>query len=60
MREGAGSEAHERETDGSDGEVGKTVLNLISAYAPQAGRHMLEEEEFFTFLGKIGSEIDDG
>ena len=40
--------------------VGRTVLNLISAYAPQAGRHMPEKEEFFTLLGKIVSEIDDG
>ena len=40
--------------------VGRTVLNLISAYAPQAGRHMQEKEESFTLLGKIVSEIDDG
>ena len=40
--------------------VGRTVLNLISAYAPQAGRPMLEKKEFFTLLGKIVSEIDDG
>ena len=40
--------------------VGRTVLNLIFAYAPQAGRHMPEKEEFFTLLGKIVSEIDDG
>ena len=40
--------------------VGRTVLNLISAYAPQAGRPMPEKEEFFTLLGKIVSEIDDG
>ena len=39
--------------------AGRTVLNLISAYAPQAGRHM-QEKEFFTLLGKIVSEIDDG
>ena len=35
--------------------VGRTVLNLISAYASQAGRHMLEKEEFYTLLGKIVS-----
>ena len=40
--------------------VGRTVLILISAYAPQAGRPMSEKEEFFTLLGKIVSEIDDG
>ena len=40
--------------------VGRTVLILISAYAPQAGRHMPEKEEFFALLGKIVSEIDDG
>ena len=40
--------------------VERTVLNLISAYAPQAGRPMSEKEEFFTLLGKIVSEIDDG
>ena len=40
--------------------VGRTVLNSISAYAPQAGRHMPEKEEFFTLLGKIVLEIDDG
>ena len=39
--------------------VGRTVLNLISAYVPQAGRHT-PEKEFFTLLGKIVSEIDDG
>ena len=36
------------------------MLNLISAYAPQAGRSLPEKEEFFTSLGKIVSEIDDG
>ena len=40
--------------------VGRTVLNLISAFAPQAGRHMQEKEEFFTLLRKIVSEMDDG
>ena len=40
--------------------VGRTVLNLISAYAPQAGRPRPEKEEFFTLLGKIVSEIDYG
>ena len=40
--------------------VGRTVLNLISAYASQAGRPVRDKEEFFTLLGKIVSEIDDG
>ena len=30
--------------------VGKTVLNLISAFAPQAERHVQEKEEFFTLV----------
>ena len=34
------------------------MLNLISAYALQAGRPMPEKEEFFTLLGKIVSEIE--
>ena len=40
--------------------VGRTVLSLISAYVPQAGRHRQDKEEFFTLLGKIVSKIDDG
>ena len=40
--------------------VGRTVLNLISAYVPQAERHRPDKKEFFTLLGKIVSEIDDG
>ena len=36
------------------------MLNLISAYTPQAGRPMPGKEGFFTSLGKIVSEIDDG
>ena len=59
-RKGAGSEACERETDGGEGNCRRTVLNLISAYALQAGRPRSEKEEFFTLLGKIVSEIDDG
>ena len=30
--------------------VGRTVLNLISAYVSQAGRNMREKEEIFTFF----------
>ena len=36
------------------------MLNLISAFAPQAERHVQEKEEFFTLLRKILSEMDDG
>jgi len=33
--------------------VGKSVLNLISVYAPQVGRSMEEKEEFWTLLGSV-------
>ena len=33
--------------------VGKSVLNLVSAYAPQVGRLMEEKEEFLVQLGTI-------
>ena len=36
-REGARGEACEQKTDGGEGNCRRTVLNLISAYAPQAG-----------------------
>ena len=39
--------------------VGTTVLNLISAFAPQAGRYV-QDKEFFALLRKILSEMDDG
>ena len=35
--------------------VGKGILNLISAYAPQVGRKMEEKEEFYIALGKVYS-----
>ena len=36
-------------------------MNLIVAYVPHAGRHVQEKAEYyFTLLGKIVSEIDDG
>jgi hypothetical protein len=38
--------------------VGKSVLNLICAYAPQVGRAMEEKEEFLTLLGKTLSGIN--
>ena len=40
--------------------VGRSVVNLISVYAPQSGRGKEEKEEFFTVLGKILSDIDAG
>ena len=40
--------------------VGRSVVNLISVYAPQTGRGKEEKEEFFTVLGKILSDIDVG
>ena len=35
--------------------MGETVLNLISVYAPDTSKQMVEKEEFFTSLGKIVS-----
>ena len=40
--------------------VGRSVLNLISVYAPQTGRSMVEKEEFLAMLGKVVSGIDSG
>ena len=40
--------------------IGKSVLNLVSVYAPQVGRAMEEKEEFFISLGKILSSIGAG
>ena len=40
--------------------VGRSVVNLVSVYAPQSGRGKEEKEEFFTVLGKIFSDIDVG
>jgi len=40
--------------------VGKSVLNLVSVYAPQVGRSMEEKEEFFISLGTVLSAISDG
>jgi hypothetical protein len=39
--------------------VGKSILNLISAYAPQVGRTMEEKEEFFASLGETVSAVGD-
>ena len=40
--------------------VGRSVVNLVSVYAPQSGRVKEGKEEFFTVLGKILSDIDVG
>ena len=40
--------------------VGKCVLNLISVYASQEGRPMVEKEEFLAMLGEVVSGIDSG
>ena len=36
--------------------MGRTVLNLISVYAPDASKPKVEKEEFLALLGKIVSE----
>ena len=36
------------------------MLNLISVYAPQTGRSMVEKEEFLAMLGEVLSGIDSG
>jgi hypothetical protein len=33
--------------------VGKQVVNIVSVYAPQAGRLMAEKEDFWVALGKV-------
>ena len=40
--------------------VGRSVLNLISVYALQTGRSMVETEEFLAMLGEVVSGIDSG
>ena len=40
--------------------IGKSVLNLVSVYAPQVGRSMEEKEEFFISLGSVLSAISEG
>jgi hypothetical protein len=39
--------------------IGKLVMNVISVYAPQAGRTMVEKEEFLDLLRGVISGIDD-
>ena len=38
--------------------VGKSVLNLVSVYAPQAGIPMEQKEEFYISLGKVLSSVE--
>ena len=40
--------------------VGRSVLNLIPVYAPQAGYSRMEKEEFLAMLGEVVSGIDSG
>ena len=37
--------------------MGKTVLNVVSVYAPQVGRTAEEKEEFYILLGKVLKEV---
>ena len=39
--------------------IGKSVLNLISVYAPQVGRSMDEKVKFYISLGKVLKTIKD-
>src|SRR6267154_127687 len=38
--------------------IGVNILNVISGYAPQAGREIVEKEEFWLALSKIVDEIE--
>jgi exonuclease III len=38
--------------------MGKTVMNLVSAYAPQAGRGIEEKEEFYALMCDVLAGID--
>ena len=40
--------------------VGRSVLNLISVYAPQTGWSEVVKEEFLAMLGEVESGIDSG
>ena len=37
--------------------IDKSLINIFSVYAPQAGRSLEEKEQFYVTLGKIRSEI---
>ena len=38
----------------------KRILNLVSVYAPQAGRPMAEKEEFLVLLNEVVVSIKEG
>jgi hypothetical protein len=38
--------------------VGRSILNLVTVYAPQVGRTTEEKEEFMVLLGKMISAVD--
>ena len=40
--------------------VGRSVLNVISVYAPQMGKSKVEKVEFLAMLGEVVSGIDSG
>ena len=37
--------------------IGKSVLNVVSVYAPQVGRAIEEREEFYILLGKVLKDV---
>ena len=37
--------------------IGKSLLNIVSVYAPQVGRTMVEKEEFYILLGSVLKDI---
>ena len=37
--------------------IGKSVLNVVSVYAPQVGRTIEEKEEFYILLGKVSKDV---
>jgi len=39
--------------------VGKSVLNVVSVYAPQVGRTSDEKEDFYILLGKVLKDVGD-
>jgi hypothetical protein len=39
--------------------IGKSVLNVVSVYAPQVGRTAVEKEEFYILLGKVLADVGD-
>ena len=37
--------------------IGKSVLNIVSVYAPQVGWAIEEKEEFYILLGKVLKDV---